>query len=166
MKTKVFTLILVFLVAFLLFFSKRVEAPERIASPTLSTRDTVLFIELAVTEEERILGLGNREAIGDDKGMLFVFPKSDRHGIWMKGMLFPLDIIWLQASPIDANPKSRMPSNQDVELRVVDIKENVAPNTYPEVFLPKNNASYVLEMKSGGARKSGIDTGAVVIFKR
>src|SRR3989344_3255823 len=56
-----------------------------------------LRIEYATTEIERERGLGGRESIPNDYGMLFVFPKDDVYGIWMKDTLVPLDIFWLDA---------------------------------------------------------------------
>ncbi|MDO8594800.1 MAG: DUF192 domain-containing protein [bacterium] len=108
-----------------------------------------IFVEIADTDEARELGLGNRDSIGDSEGMLFVFEAPDFHGIWMKGMRFPLDIVWL-----------------DEGLRVVAMKENVTVDTYPQSFFPKERASSVLELKAGTATKDEITVGSVLTLKR
>ncbi len=149
---------------------KRAETPsiplpaDAVSVPTFSQSElsigkAAISVELAITEEERVLGLGNREAIAPDAGMLFVFPQSDFQGIWMKGMQFPLDIVWLEKERIDTE-------RGEVRLRIVDIKENVAPETYPEVFFPKMEASYVLEMNGGAAERNGIAIGSVLTLKK
>ncbi len=90
--------------------------------------------ELAVTDEERQLGLMHREEILPDQGMLFIFEEEGRHSFWMKNMKFSLDILWL-----------------DRGKRVVHIERNVPPckrepcPSYPS-SIP---AMYVLELKAG-----------------
>ena len=132
---------------------------------TLSIGKTVISAKLAATEEERILGLGGRGAIAKDAGMLFIFPQSDFHGIWMKDMQFPLDIIWLANTQTDTD----CAGNYAVEnrcLAVIDIRENVMPESYPESFYPKEKASYVLEIKGGAATRNGITIGSVLTLKK
>ncbi|MEZ4200325.1 MAG: DUF192 domain-containing protein [Candidatus Paceibacterota bacterium] len=59
------------------------------------------------------------------------FDELDYHGIWMKDMLFPIDIIWI-----------------DNDLTVIHIEENVTPETYPAVFRPTEPARFVLEVNA------------------
>ena len=74
--------------------------------------------------------------------MLFIFKKEDIHGIWMKDMQFPIDILWL-----------------DSGYEVVDIAENVSPLTYPKIFYPKTSSLYVFEARQGFARENKIGLG-------
>lgn len=55
-------------------------------------------IELALTAEERRRGLMGRESLADDEGMLLVYRHSGDHRIWMKNMLLPLRVYWLDES--------------------------------------------------------------------
>lgn len=126
---------------------------------TLTVDGHTIRIEIADTDAERTLGLGERDSIADDGGMLFVFPTSDIQGIWMKGMRFSLDIIWL--TPLTP-PSSEGGRQKGGELVVVDMKENVVPGTFPEVFLPRASVSYVLEVKGGTAAKNGITVGSIL----
>lgn len=107
-----------------------------------------LRIELATTTAAREMGLGGRQSIPDGYGMLFVFPKSDRYGFWMKDMQVPIDIFWL-----------------DDKGQVVSIAADVAPATYPNVFYPSAPAQYVLETRAGFAADHGIATGTPLRLK-
>jgi len=107
-----------------------------------------LRIEYATTTATRERGLGNRESIAPDQGMLFVFPKDERYGFWMKDTLVPLDIFWL-------NDKGQ----------VVSIAQDVATSTYPNVFYPSAPARYVLETAAGFAHEHAIATGTPLLLK-
>lgn len=110
-------------------------------------------------------GLGGREAILSDEGMLFAFDTSDYHGIWMKDMMFPLDIIWMDEwKPRTDADKTQKNAEGKSRLVVVDVKENVSPATFPEVFTPKSPASYVLETRAGFARENGVKIGEEISF--
>lgn len=155
----------ILLCLFVLFGAqKRAEAPslsnkvER-TSPTLSIGQATISVELATTETERVLGLGGREALAPNAGMLFVFPRSDFQGIWMKGMRFPLDIIWL-------TDEQSGTERGETRLRVVDMKKDIAPATFPKIFFPEKKASYVLEMNAGAATKNEITLGSVLMLKK
>src|SRR3972149_4363578 len=80
----------------------------------------VIKTEIAGTPAERTRGLSGRECIGKNQGMLFVFDKPDYYPFWMKNMRFPIDIIWIDASK-----------------KVVYVKSNVAPSSYPQTFVSK-----------------------------
>ncbi len=125
-------------------FAYRTQTP-----PTLSAAEfggVSLRIEYATTPESRERGLGGRTEIQDDYGMLFVFPKNDYYGFWMKDMLMPLDIFWL-----------------DAQGHVVSMALDVATSTYPNVFYPSIPAQYVLETAAGFAREHSIATGTPLL---
>lgn len=102
---------------------------------------------IADSEEEIRRGLGGLAHLPIDSGMLFVFGVKGHHGIWMKEMKFPIDIIWL-----------------DEMFRIVDLKENARPETYPEVFTPQSMARYVLETSSGFVKRRGLSVGDEMSF--
>lgn len=52
-------------------------------------------LELAVDDETRTRGLGGREEIAPDGGMLFVFDRAARRSFIMRDCLVPIDIIYL-----------------------------------------------------------------------
>ncbi|MDP3954281.1 MAG: DUF192 domain-containing protein [bacterium] len=104
--------------------------------------DTTVRIELAKTAEEKTRGLSGREGISEEDGLLFVYDTDDFYYFWMKDMKFPIDIIWL-----------------DKDWRVVYIADNVLPETYPNTFVSKEPARYVLEVASGFSARHGISVG-------
>jgi uncharacterized membrane protein (UPF0127 family) len=122
--------------------------PSRTSSDTATFAGVSLKIEYALTPSEREKGLGGRQDIPDYYGMLFVFPRPDFYGFWMKDTLVPLDIFWL-----------------DGEGKVVTIAENVMPDSYPNVFYPEHAAQYVLETRAGFARAYGVAKGTPLVLK-
>lgn len=95
--------------------------------------DGVVFnVLVADTKPARIQGLSGRSSLGERQGMLFVFDENDQQGIWMKDMKFPIDIVWISEN-----------------FRIVDIKRDATPESYPEVFTNVRPARYVLELPAG-----------------
>lgn len=105
--------------------------------------DIVLFVDVADNPAERAKGLSGRTELQDGRGMLFVFPEAGNHGIWMKDMNFGIDILWL-----------------DGEGKVLAIKDNAIPESYPEVFRPTDQATYVLEMNEEFTETFGVKEGS------
>ena len=80
--------------------------------------------------------------MGANEGMLFVFSTSERWRIWMRDMLFGIDILWLGE-----------------DGTVLDMYEYVYPESYPFVFEPGEPARYILEVNAGFAGANGIRVG-------
>ncbi len=57
-------------------------------------------IEIADNSAKRAKGLGDRVSLASDSGMLFSFPQVGSYSFWMKGMKFPVDIIWINGVKI------------------------------------------------------------------
>lgn len=95
--------------------------------------------ELAITPEQRQLGLMFREGINDDQGMLLVFEEEGLFTIWMKNMKFPLDILWL-----------------DREKRIVHIVCDVPPCQADPcaTYSPQIPSQYVLELRAGWVKEN------------
>ena len=104
--------------------------------PTLAIGNLIINLEIADTPELRTLGLSGHSPLSDSEGMLFVFEKVSAYHFWMKDMLFPLDIIWLE---VDESNK---------EGSIVDISRNVLPESYPKSFSPSVPVRYVLEVNA------------------
>ena len=60
------------------------------------TSKYIFNIELAVTPQERNIGLMNRSKIRQNEGMLFIYPKNQIIKMWMKNTLIPLDMIFIK----------------------------------------------------------------------
>jgi len=100
-------------------------------------------LELAVTEAEKEKGLGYRDSLAADWGMLFVYDHPERYGFWMKGMRFPLDFIWINGNSI------------------VDLSPNISP---PRSLAPAVPVDKVLEVNAGTIGKLGVKIGDLVQF--
>jgi uncharacterized membrane protein (UPF0127 family) len=104
---------------------------------------------VAQTEPDLKQGLSGVENLKPNNGLLMDFGESGLHGIWMKDMNFPLDIVWL-----------------DKNNKVVYIVKNAPPESpVSTIYAPKEPAWYVLELPAGSVQKAGIQTGMVAEFK-
>jgi uncharacterized membrane protein (UPF0127 family) len=107
--------------------------------------------ELALTPEQRQLGLGQRDALDDGAGMLFVFVEPDDYTFCMCGMRFPLDFIWIGS-----------------DLRVVNLSTDVPPpaetNGETRNIVPAQPVLYVLEVNAGAVAEAGVEVGDAVTF--
>lgn len=104
-------------------------------------------IELADSEEERRIGLSQRNRPSDDYAMLFLFPAAGQHGFWMKGMKFPLDILWISG-----------------DNKVVYIEKNISPE-FKGTLNPPVMADKVVEINAKLSDKYGLKIGDEVFIK-
>jgi uncharacterized membrane protein (UPF0127 family) len=102
-------------------------------------------LERVDTPKARERGLGGRDSMPRNHGMLFVFQQDGAYCFWMKDTRFSLDMVWL-----------------DGDGRVVYVKHNVTPDTYPQSFCPNKKARYVIELNAGTARDIGIYEGQLI----
>ncbi len=107
-------------------------------------------VELAVTQEERAMGLMGREHLGDREGMLFIHEAEGIPNYWMTGMVSPLDLVWIDAGGVVAEVTANLPP---------------APvGTIPEIYSPSRPILYVLEINAGLAQEVGIHAGSQAMF--
>ncbi len=105
-----------------------------------------LDVIVADTFLERRNGLSGftSDNLGAD-GMLFVFDDALVRDFWMKGMKFPLDVIWLKDGKI-----------VDVEYDVPAPEDGEEPETMTSSPIP---VDMVLELPAGKASELGIVSG-------
>jgi uncharacterized membrane protein (UPF0127 family) len=102
------------------------------------------MVEVARIETEKVRGLSGRDRLAPARGMLFVFEAPARPLIWMQGMRFPLDILWIR------------------DGRVVDFVRGAqapGPGEAPQEFAPRQDIQYVLEVAAGFVDRHGIAVG-------
>ena len=97
---------------------------------------------LADTTEKRTQGLSGRDFLSDDTVMFFDFEEDDICGIWMKDMKFSIDLVWI-----------------DSAFKIIDLKESVAPSTYPEIFSSISPCRYLIEVKEGFVKENAVEIG-------
>lgn len=118
----------------------------------LTVKTLSIVATISRTLEERRAGLGGRESLEINRGMLFVFDTSDNWAIWMKGMKFPIDIIWIGE-----------------DKKIVSIAQNVVmqpgkKDSELATYKPSGPARYVLEINAGLANANGLTVGDMVNF--
>ena len=75
-----------------------------------------MMFEVVTTQAAQERGLGGRATIPDNYGMLFVFPKADRYGFWMKDMLAPIDIIQCRSKENSIAPQTHAKKMNGINL--------------------------------------------------
>ena len=136
-RRKPISILLFYLILLLVFHLGR--AKERKFIRVFFPNGFSITAELAVSDEERQLGLMFREKINSDQGMLFLFKEEGFHSFWMKNMNFPLDIIWLDRDKIIVHIESNVPPCRELPC---------------SSYTPQFPASYVLELKTGSVGKN------------
>lgn len=124
--------------------SVQVKDREKVS---LQIGSSTLQVEAVTSSESITKGLGEREAIGSD-GMLFFLPDRRVATFWMKGMLIPLDMVW-----IDGN-------------KVIGVTANVPVHTDSSnlpTYASPSEVTHVLEIPAGDAAKRGIKAGDQVL---
>ncbi len=114
-------------------------------SPYVVLEGERFIVDIADDNDERTRGLMFVEQMPDNKGMLFIFPDTQRRSFWMKNTKIPLDIFYF-----------------DEELKLVSVSENARPcrtaqcSHYPSA----GPAKYVLELNAGKAEALGVTVGS------
>lgn len=118
---------------------------------TITVGGKTVNVEVAKTEATRELGLGGRTSLAADAGMLFVFDsKGISPGFWMKGMLFPLDIIWISGGKIVAIDKN------------IQAPAAGTPDENLVIYNAGVPIDYVLEVNAGYSANNGVKVGTLV----
>jgi len=105
-------------------------------------KEVEVRVEVADTEPERELGLMGRTALGEDRGMLFVFDEEQELSFWMKDTLIPLSVAFM-----------------DSEGRIVDIQDMKPLDEDPPYTVSAEPAQYALEVNKGFFEERGIEVG-------
>lgn len=126
-----FRIILIFCLTVTIFYSF-VLSDKKCGFQLIEVNKINLCSRIADSDSERVSGLSGVKNLDKYDALLFIFENEDKHGIWMKNMLIPIDILWLNSSKT-----------------VIHIEEYVSPDSYPRIFYPNNNAKYVVETKAG-----------------
>tara|TARA_B100000315_G_scaffold30922_1_gene26178 strand:- start:295 stop:720 length:426 start_codon:yes stop_codon:yes gene_type:complete len=111
--------------------------------PSVKIKGRTFSVEVANTEDQRRLGLMHRETLPDNGGMLFVYPSDRQLSVWMKNVMIPLDVLFLNTDGI-----------------VID-KATLEPckNSPCEAFNSTSPGQYFLEINKGKIEELNINVG-------
>ena len=111
---------------------------------------TRVQLELALSDEEKQLGLMFRDVLPADHGMLFIFDADGPLDFWMKNTFLPLDFVWVSAAG-----------------EVVDVRAGVPPcRSDPcATYGSDRPARAVLEVNAGFAAAHSVRPGVQLRFE-
>jgi uncharacterized protein len=107
---------------------------------TLTMRGQRIIAEVASTDSERSTGLMHRRMLPENRGMLFVFPESALHGMWMMNTFVPLSVAFIDERGVIINIEDMQPHTQNSHMAA-------------------RPAKYALEATLGWYRKHGVKPG-------
>jgi uncharacterized membrane protein (UPF0127 family) len=103
-------------------------------------------VRIADTEAKRRTGLSETDALAAGEGMLFVHPDEGRHSYWMRGMAFPLDIVFAT-----------------VEGEITTIHHAATPAELDGYGSFPGRGTYVLEVPRGYTNATGVGAGDCLV---
>lgn len=109
---------------------------------------TSIIVEIADTHETHVRGLQERRTVAQGFGMLFLFERQRRLGVWMRNTPVSLDILFV-----------------GVDMRVLNLSQRALPMSDMEHW-SAGPAMYVVEVPAGFAERSGIGTNSVIRWHR
>src|SRR3989344_1878244 len=116
---------------------------------SLTVAEAKIMVELADSPEAMRLGLGERDSMSENEGMLFDYGVKQPAVFWMKGMRFPLDIIWI-ADGVVVQIDEKIPHEPGVA------EQNL--KMYPS----NQEVDSVLEVNAGFTKKNNIKVGDLI----
>jgi uncharacterized membrane protein (UPF0127 family) len=99
-------------------------------------------VEIADNLVEQAKGLMYRTALGENRGMLFVYPVERELSYWMKNTLIPLSIAYIDSGG-----------------RIVDILDMKPLDDKPPHYVSSEPVQYALEVNRGFFEKRGVKEG-------
>lgn len=102
-------------------------------------------VEISDDSAEQAQGLMGRTALGENRGMLFVFDSEQTRSFWMRNTLIPLSIAYI-----------------DSEGRIVDIQKMEPLDDEPPHYVSAEPAQYALEVNQGFFEEHGVEVGDTV----
>ncbi len=105
-----------------------------------------ITVEVADSDQERSTGLMFRRSIGDDEGMIFLYPQDETITMWMKNTYIPLDMIFIRSNGI-----------------IQRIEEHTEPFS-ESIISSGDKVRAVIEMKAGSTKRLGLRSGDKVDY--
>ncbi len=115
----------------------------------VSVGDVNFDVEVARTLPQQTKGLGGREMLAEGRGMLFVYDEPAVQTFWMRGVQFPIDIIWIRDGVI-------VGSHAFVPIPELDVPRAELPRYGSGVLVDT-----VLELNAGSVERYGLYIGSL-----
>lgn len=112
-----------------------------------SNKNITLLLEVAITTDEKMKGLSNKNNVPAHYGMVFVFRPKEKVNFWMQNTFIPLDLIFID------------------EKTIVSITKNTIPNQTDIMYDSKVEISEAIEVNAGFVDQNGIKVGDKVSFE-
>lgn len=128
----------------------RQKLPDGRERATILVGTTEVEVDLAIEPFEQQLGLGYRNGLDENTGMLFIGSAPSSKTFWMKGMRFCIDIIWVHEGEIKGAAESVCPD-----------PEGTADADRAR-FSSGEPVTHVLEMPAGWLNANGYGPGTLV----
>lgn len=144
MSKTIFFALAALILGFFLFFRFFWPSEEpTISGVSVTIGQNQYIVDVADTPELQTEGLAGRKDLPEGTGLLFVFGRPSTQAFWMKGMLFPIDIVWI------------------ADNLVVGFVENAQPDhsILPEVYSSPKPIDLVVELPAGTVSKDEIKNG-------
>lgn len=121
------------------------QAQATLRTLPIKINDTTLETELAISSEQRYMGLSFRKSLASNAGMLFVYPREQMLVFTMRNTLLPLSIAFI---------------GEDLTIKEIQ-HMNVGPG---QLFPAKQAARYALEVNQGWFATNNIKPGDKLIL--
>ena len=121
---------------------------------TVKIDKALIKAKVAAKDQSRAAGLAAVPQLSDKDGMLFTYPQPQVPEYWMKGVAYPIDIIWIRddtVSEVTANVPGSAGGTPDDQL--------------PR-YRPTAPVTHVIEVSGGWTTRNGIQPGDPVRITR
>lgn len=130
------------------------EPQAAVETLEIAVAGEILNVELALDHETRFRGLGGRDFVPKNGGMLFVFPKQQQRGAVMRDCKIPLDVAFLDRGGRVVGMHAMLPEPpRRPEEGQIEYEERLRP--YPS----GRPAQFMLETASGRLFELGLKLG-------
>lgn len=120
------------------------QEPQSLRTVPMQIGGHEFTVEVAVTAQEKEIGLMYRPMMSENHGMVFIYPEEGRRALWMKNTFIPLDMLFV-----------------DGQNRIVAIHENARPQDLT-IISPEAPARALIELNAGSVQRLGIAVGDIV----
>ncbi len=118
---------------------------ERLTIERTGSAPVTLDVEMALSDQEKALGLMFRTELADGSGMLFPYYQSHEITMWMHNTYIPLDMVFIRSDGV-----------------IHRIEAGAEPLS-DRVIASEGDVAAVLELASGAASRLGIRPGDKVM---